>query len=66
MALNFKKSVLNSEQWVPPSVRKHYIKLDLNENYGLFDKKILNKFKKFDSFNMKIAEIIVRIREAAG
>ncbi len=52
MALIFKKSVSDSKQWIPPSARKDYIKLDLNENYGLFDKNFLNKFKKFDNFTL--------------
>ncbi|NOY35663.1 MAG: histidinol-phosphate aminotransferase family protein [bacterium] len=52
MALNFKKTILSSERWVAPSGRRDYIKLDLNENYGLFDKKFLNKFKNFDAFTL--------------
>lgn len=52
MQLNFKKYILNSEKWTPPSKRKEYVKLDLNENYGLFDKKFLNKFKNFDKFTL--------------
>ncbi|MCG2700076.1 histidinol-phosphate aminotransferase family protein [Candidatus Parcubacteria bacterium] len=50
MALNFNKNIFKAKKWTPPIGREHYIKLDLNENYGLFDKNFLNKFLKIDNF----------------
>jgi len=51
MLPNLNKSILKSKRWVAPSKRKDYIKIDLNENYDLFDNKnFLRKFKSFDKF----------------
>jgi histidinol-phosphate aminotransferase len=52
MNLNFKTNVVKIERWKTPVNRKDYLKLDLNENYSLLDKKILKKLLKIDYFTI--------------
>jgi histidinol-phosphate aminotransferase len=41
---------LEVKKWIPPKCRSSYIKLDLNENYDLFDSIFINKFLNFNNF----------------
>jgi len=50
MSINFKKSVLNLKAWIPPINRKMAMKLDLNENYAIFDNQFLKKFNNIGNF----------------
>ncbi len=47
-----RKHVTDSSSWKPPTGRKSFIRLDLNEGYGSLTKTILSALKKFDAFTV--------------
>lgn len=47
---SIKKSILESSAYRPPTGRKHFIKLDLNESHSVLNKHIIEKLKNFDAF----------------
>ena len=49
---NVKKSIRKSKILSLPTNRQKFIRLDLNENYGVLDKKFLNKIKKINQFTI--------------
>jgi len=49
MNLIFPETIKNSERWKAPINRLGSIKLDLNENVGIFDNKFIEKFRDFNS-----------------
>lgn len=50
MSIKFQKFILNSKAWTPPVNREKSVKLDLNENYDIFDNNFLKKLNRTDSF----------------
>lgn len=49
MDLNLSKIITTSQRWKAPINRLGSVKLDLNENVGVFDNKFIEKFRSFDS-----------------
>lgn len=65
-----RQSILDAKVYKPPVNRRDYIKLDLNENYSAFNKKLLKKIRGFDVFTVssypEYQELMPLVEKYAG